>query len=79
MHGRRPATSVRWRFRSRRAGHATWRAWPPGAEQSNTSLVYGDTYICKLFRRLTAGVNPDLEMNRGSPRRHHTSRPYGWI
>lgn len=25
------------------------------AEQSNTSLVYGDTYICKLFRRLTPG------------------------
>ena len=33
-----------------------------GAEQSNTSLVYGDTYICKLFRRLIAGVNPELEI-----------------
>ena len=33
-----------------------------GAEQSNTSLVYGDAYICKLFRRLIPGVNPELEI-----------------
>ncbi|MFF5247918.1 phosphotransferase [Streptosporangium sp. NPDC000095] len=52
-----------------------------GAEQSNTSLVYGGTYICKLFRRLTAGVNPELEIVtalalRGST---HIAKPYGWI
>ncbi|MFI6943294.1 maltokinase [Streptomyces sp. NPDC050418] len=33
-----------------------------GVEQSNSSLVYGDTYILKLFRRVTPGVNPDLEL-----------------
>ncbi|SDJ75624.1 maltokinase N-terminal cap-like domain-containing protein [Streptomyces indicus] len=33
-----------------------------GAEQSNSSLVYGDTYILKLFRRVTPGLNPDLEL-----------------
>lgn len=32
------------------------------AEQSNSSLVYGDTYILKLFRRIVPGVNPDLEL-----------------
>ncbi|MEU6355518.1 maltokinase [Streptomyces sp. NPDC047072] len=32
------------------------------AEQSNTSLVYGDEYILKVFRRIQPGVNPDLEV-----------------
>ncbi|MFG2503464.1 maltokinase [Streptomyces sp. NPDC048441] len=32
------------------------------AEQSNSSLVYGDTFILKLFRRIVPGVNPDLEL-----------------
>jgi maltokinase len=32
------------------------------AEQSNSSLVYGDRYILKLFRRIQPGVNPDLEV-----------------
>jgi len=40
------------------------RSRPVGAEQSNTSLVYGQTYILKLFRTLVAGRNPDLELHR---------------
>jgi maltokinase len=35
------------------------------AEQSNTSMVYGDRFILKLFRRLVLGVNPELEVHRG--------------
>jgi maltokinase len=35
-----------------------------GSEQSNTSLVYGEEYILKLFRRIAPGVNPDLEVTR---------------
>ncbi|MFD1936085.1 aminoglycoside phosphotransferase [Nonomuraea mangrovi] len=59
----------------------TQRSLVLGAEQSNTSLVYGDAYICKLFRRLIPGINPELEVvtalaERGAP---HIARPYGWI
>jgi maltose alpha-D-glucosyltransferase/alpha-amylase len=33
-------------------------------EQSNSSIVYGDRLLLKLFRRLDEGVNPDLEIGR---------------
>jgi trehalose synthase-fused probable maltokinase len=34
------------------------------AEQSNTSLVFGDELIYKAYRRLEAGINPELELMR---------------
>jgi len=33
-----------------------------GVEQSNTSATVGDRLILKVYRRLEAGVNPELEM-----------------
>jgi trehalose synthase-fused probable maltokinase len=39
-------------------------ARPVGAEQSNTSIVFDDELILKAFRRLEAGINPELEMLR---------------
>jgi len=33
-------------------------------EQSNTSLLYGDKFFLKIFRRLEEGINPDLEIGR---------------
>ena len=49
-------------------------------EQSNTSLVYGEESILKVFRRLAPGPNPDLEVTTalaklGSP---HIAEPLGW-
>lgn len=38
------------------------RPRPLLTEQSNSSVVYGDTFILKLFRRVSPGLNPDLEL-----------------
>jgi maltose alpha-D-glucosyltransferase / alpha-amylase len=34
------------------------------AEQSNTSILYGDTFFMKLFRKLEPGINPDIEITK---------------
>lgn len=34
------------------------------AEQSNSSVAFGDRLVLKLYRRLEQGVNPDLEIGR---------------
>ncbi len=35
-----------------------------GKEQSNTSFLYGKEFILKLYRRVEAGLNPEIEITR---------------
>ena len=39
-------------------------ARPLQSEQSNSSVVFGENAILKVYRRVEAGVNPELEMLR---------------
>ncbi len=51
-------------------------------EQSNTSIVFGDQAILKLFRRLEPGLHPDVEIGRfltGRLHYPHTPRLLGTI
>jgi len=50
-------------------------------EQSNTSLVFGESAIFKVFRRVTAGPNPDLEVSLALAQlgSSHIAEPYGWV
>jgi trehalose synthase-fused probable maltokinase len=53
---------------------------PVGAEQSNTSIVFGDDLILKAYRRIEAGVNPELELLRFLTEHEFPNVPalHGW-
>ena len=62
-----------------RAGRSSVR--PVGVEQSNSSIVFGETLILKAFRRVEPGVNPELELLRFLSERDfpHIAPIAGWF
>ncbi|HXF10281.1 MAG TPA: putative maltokinase, partial [Desulfuromonadaceae bacterium] len=45
------------------------------AEQSNSSVIYGDKLMLKFFRRMELGPNPDLEISRFLTAKQFTHTP----
>jgi trehalose synthase-fused probable maltokinase len=55
---------------------------PIGVEQSNSSIIYGNRLVLKIFRHVEPGLNPDLEIGRFlSERAHfaHVPAVAGWL
>jgi maltokinase len=50
-------------------------------EQSNSSVAFGEDSLMKLFRRLTAGSNPDIEIHEALTRAgsNHVAALYGYV
>src|SRR5438067_5237506 len=50
-------------------------------EQGNTSLVFGESAIFKVFRRVSPGPNPDLEVASALAQvgSSHIAEPFGWV
>ncbi|WP_392508147.1 phosphotransferase [Naumannella halotolerans] len=54
---------------------------PFTGEQSNSSVMFGDDALLKIFRKLTRGMNPDIEILDVLTQDHseHVARLYGWL
>ncbi len=50
-------------------------------EQSNSSVKFGDASLMKVFRRVTPGVNPDVEILAALTEagNEHVAALYGWV
>lgn len=54
---------------------------PLGVEQSNSSIVFGEQVILKVFRRPVPGANPEVEITAALERVGFTAcaQPLGWL
>ena len=60
---------------------ATARGTLFSGEQSNSSIAFGEDSLMKLFRKVTAGSNPDIEIHDALTRAEspHVAALYGWL
>ena len=56
------------------ADEGALRVQIPMVEQSNSSVLIGDKYLLKVFRRLQTGENPDIEVGRTLGQRANDAR-----
>jgi maltose alpha-D-glucosyltransferase/alpha-amylase len=61
-------------YKVTRGGNGKLPAMPIRSEQSNSSVIFGDRIILKLYRALEHGTNPDLEIGR-----FLTQRGFEWV
>jgi maltokinase len=56
-------------------------ARPMSVEQSNSSIRFGDVALMKVFRLLTPGINPDVEVHAalGAVGCRHVGHCLGWV
>ncbi len=78
---REPDSEVRFTPTDTEGVSASDEPQPFRGQQSNTSIMFGDVAMLKLFRRLELGRNLDIEthdaLNKAGV--HDVARLYGWI